>query len=80
MPGCRERRTLGAKKIRLELALGALAGGRFRFTQIDIDHAVARHRGGRERDDPDDIRADLAGLADRVAFDRLDRQTRTDRF
>ena len=62
--------TLGAKKIRLELALGALAGGRFRFTQIDLEQPVARIAAD-ANGNIQPVRAGVAGLADRVAFDRL---------
>jgi hypothetical protein len=62
--------TLSAKKMRLELALGALTGGRIRFTEIDFDRPVARVAA-----DADGtihgIRSAVGGLADRVAFDRL---------
>ena len=62
--------TLRAKKIRLELALGALAGGRFRFTQIDLDQPVARIAANAEgKVQP--VRSGIATMADRIAFDRL---------
>jgi hypothetical protein len=61
---------LSAEKIRLELALGALASGRIRFTEIELDRPIARIAAQADGSIPV-VQAEIAAVADRVGLDRV---------